>query len=239
MRFVLFIVALALVLGSITVFYLNRLESNRPPETPAPSRADTLRPMIEKGDVVAMTALGEMYRQGTGGVEQSHAAALRLFEAAARKGYPPAQFAMGRAYELGEGVRQDPGRAVRWYDPAARIGRNADALFALGRLHEKGIGVAYDPARALELYLKAATYGHPAAQYLAGIAYEQGHDGIPDLVEAYRWYLLAAEDAAAVAAVDPRYKAMQAVTRLAAKMNRSQRAEAEKRAARTRRAYSR
>lgn len=239
MRFFLFIVSLAVVLGSITVFYLGYLEETRPPEPAPQQQADKLRPLIEKGDVRALVALGDMYRSGTGGVSQSYVAAKRLYEAAARKGHPPAQFAMGRAYENGEGVREEPAIAVRWYEPAARLGRNADALYALGQLNEKGRGVPYDPARALELYLEAATYGHPVAQYLAGIAFEQGHDGDPDIIEAYRWYLLAVEKAPAVKAANPQYKPASAIKRLQATMNRSQLAEAQKRATRTKAAYQR
>lgn len=238
MRFFLFIVGLALVLGSATAVYLNILDKNRPPEpAPPPSRADTLKPLIEKGDVRALVAMGDLYRDGGGGVEKSLPAALRLYEAAARKGYPPAQFAMGRAYDKGEGVREDPVRAVHWYEPAAKLGHDANAQYALGQLHESGRGVAHDPARALEWYLRAAVGGHPVAQYLAGAAFERGHDGNPDLIEAYHYYLLAAERADAVKAANPKYDAPAALARIAAKTNRSQRDEAEKRAARTRAGY--
>lgn len=238
MRFFLFIVGLAVVLGSATAVYLNVLNKNRPPEPPpAPSRADTLKPLIEKGDVRALLAMGDLYRTGGGGVEKSLPAALRLYEAAARRGYPPAQFAMGRAYDNGEGVREDPVRAAHWYEPAAKLGHDANAQYALGQLYEKGRGVAHDPARALEWYLQAAVGGNAAAQYLAGAAFEQGHDGNPDLIEAYHYYTLSAEQGDAAKAVDPKYDAAAALARIAPKTNRSQREEAEKRAARTRKSY--
>ena len=48
-------------------------------------------------------------------------------------------------------------------------------------------------ARASVWFRKAAEQGHPAAQNRLGVMYERGEGVSPDLIEAYKWYTLAAE----------------------------------------------
>lgn len=47
--------------------------------------------------------------------------------------------------------------------------------------------------RASLWFRKAAEQGHPAAQNRLGVMYERGEGVSPDLIEAYKWYTLAAE----------------------------------------------
>lgn len=71
-------------------------------------------------DAEAGFNLGVMYVEGRG-VQQSYAAAARLFREAADQGHFRAHFYLGGMYERGEGVERDLAEALRWYSSAADI----------------------------------------------------------------------------------------------------------------------
>ena len=228
MRFFIFIVALALVLGSATVFYLDALSKNAPPPVDeGPSRLDLLRAEAEKGEPVALTKLAERYRRGRG-VARDLAAAHIFFEQAAKRGYAPAQMALGEMHEKGEGTRQNYNRAAHFYGLAGERGKLAEALYALGLLYSSGRGVPNDHAKAQNLYKRAAERGHPVAQYLIGNQYEHGWGVQKSAIQAVVWYTLSLSDPATVLATDPSYRAKEAVDRLWADMNNYQREEVNK-----------
>ena len=61
----------------------------------------------------------------------------------------------------------------------------------LGQLHELGERTKKDQQKALYWYEKSAAQGNPDAQAQLGRAYAHGA-GVPeDLIEAYKWFLLA------------------------------------------------
>ena len=72
------------------------------------------RYLAEQGDAAAQYALGWMYRQGRG-VVQNEKEAVTWFRKAAEQGDASAQHNLGWMYENGRGVVQDYKEAVTWY----------------------------------------------------------------------------------------------------------------------------
>ncbi|MCP4903707.1 MAG: hypothetical protein GY910_01905 [bacterium] len=89
--------------------------------------------------------------------------AVALWEKAARRGHPRAQFRLGVAYRSGRGIEQDNTKAAHWFGKAAEAG-DADARYALGKLYEGGRGVERNRDRAIELMGRAARSGHREAK---------------------------------------------------------------------------
>ncbi|MDH3280119.1 MAG: sel1 repeat family protein [Gammaproteobacteria bacterium] len=101
--------------------------------------ATAIRTLAEQGDVKAQFALGTMYRDGRG-VVQDYAETLRWWRKAAELGAIDAQYALGNMYAGGSGIAQDNILAHMWYDIATKqpgdewlraiAGSNRDVLAA-------------------------------------------------------------------------------------------------------------
>jgi hypothetical protein len=93
------------------------------------------------------------------------------------------------AFEKGDYVR-----AMAEWASAAEHG-DPDAEFGLGMLYERGDGaVTQSYKNAARWYEKAAEHDHIGAQYRLALICSAGSDDFPaDLVEAYKWILLASE----------------------------------------------
>ena len=99
-----------------------------------------------------------------------------------------ADAAAGRqAFEKG-----DYERAVTEWQSSADHG-DAESQFGLGTIYEQGVGdLKQDYKRADYWYRKAAEQGNTEALYRLGLIWAAGSDGFPnDLVEAYKWAVLA------------------------------------------------
>jgi TPR repeat protein len=121
-----------------------------------------LRPLAEKGNAEAQTALGLMYRYGEG-VPQNYVEAVKWYRKAARQGHARAQNALGNRYRLGQGVPQDYTEAAKWYRKAAEQGY-AGAQYSLAISYDKGQGVPQNHGDAEAWFRKAADQGHADAQ---------------------------------------------------------------------------
>ena len=120
---------------------------------------DVWIPAAVAGDVRAMAAIGDLYREGEGvPLDDDEAFAWTL--AAAEFGDPRAQFEVGRAYEAGRGIALDPDAALEWYELAAAAGET-DAQVTLGVLLRAGLLGAADPVEALAWFHLAAEQGDP------------------------------------------------------------------------------
>lgn len=121
------------------------------------------------------------------------------------------------AFERGDFVRA----MAEWTSAADR--GDPDAEFGLGMLQERGDGqLKQDYNKAAQWYEKAAAHDNVGAQYRLALISSAGGDDLPaDLVEAYKWILLASEKGLAT----------DVKAQLGRVLDRSQRAEAEKRAA--------
>jgi TPR repeat protein len=98
------------------------------------------RPLAEKGDAKAQSALAFMYINGEG-VPHDKAEAEKWYRKAAEQGYAPAQSALGFMYDSGDGVPQDYAEAEKWYRKAAERG-DAFGQAYLGFMYEFGKGVS-------------------------------------------------------------------------------------------------
>ncbi len=129
----------------------------------------------------------EAYEKG------DYVTALKEFMPLAESGQASAEAAVGQMYFEGKGVKPDMKEAARWLEPAASKGI-ARAQFLLGKLYLSGEGVAaVDPVKAASLTKAAADQGIPEAQVDTCAFYYQGV-GVPkDLVQAYLYANLAAQ----------------------------------------------
>jgi len=144
-----------------------------------------------------LTSIAGAEADGVAGFEAyekgDYATALKEFMPLAEAGQTSAEAAVGQMYFEGKGVKPDPKEAARWLEPAAAKG-NARAQFLLGKLYLSGEGVAAaDPAKAAVLTKAAADQGLAEAMIDTCAFYYQGV-GVPkDLVQAYLYANLAAQ----------------------------------------------
>lgn len=82
---------------------------------------EIFRSLAEQGDANAQQALGQMYRNGTG-VLQNYAEGLRWYRLAAEQGGSRPQFFVGLMYFQGEGVPQNYVMAHMWFNLAMANG---------------------------------------------------------------------------------------------------------------------
>lgn len=123
---------------------------------------------------------------------QDFAAAYEKLLPLAEGGDTEAQFLLGEMYRQGQGVRQDYRQAVAWHRKAAEHGNGA-AQYFMGNLYVNGGGIVEKDYRQAEFwYRKSIGNDNADAMYGLGYLYEKGF-GVPnDLVEAYKWFSLAA-----------------------------------------------
>ena len=121
--------------------------------------------------------------------EVSAALALRK---AAEQGDAVAQNNLGLAYVNGQNVPQDYSTAANWFRQAAAQG-NAEAAVNLGLAYVNGQGIPQNYMEGIKWLRMAAEEGNANAQCHLGNAYFYGDRGVSkDMVEAYKWYVLAA-----------------------------------------------
>ena len=101
-----------------------------------------LMPLAQQGDFRAQYILGNMYKNGSG-VLQDYKKAVKWYRLAAKQGLAFAQYGLGVMYSEGEGVLQDDKKAVKWYRLAAEQG-DARAQKNLGIMYVGGTGVLQD-----------------------------------------------------------------------------------------------
>lgn len=153
-------------------------------------------PLAQSGDPRALYNVGVIYAQGRG-VRRDAARAAELWARAAKTGHARAMHNLALAHIAGvpraetrAGI-QDYDTALTWLKKAADKNL-ADSLYTLGNLYKSGLGVEPDAARAAALFRQAAEGGHPKAQFETATRLAEG-DGVKrDVVEALKWYLLAA-----------------------------------------------
>nr|WP_183203738.1 tetratricopeptide repeat protein [Brevundimonas lenta] len=146
----------------------------------------------------------ELYQQAVIQLDTNDAAGVSTLKQAADLGYPAAQLQLAGAYQQGlYGVPVDLTETRAWTRRAAELG-DPKGMHAYGMTLFDGIGGEKSPADALMWLTRAAERGYGDSQYNLAFLYEKGEDGVTaDLVQAYKWYLIAARggDADAQAAV--------------------------------------
>ncbi len=178
--------------------------------------AKSLKELAHSGDPAAQNQWGFDLINGHG-VSKDPEKGVEWIHKSAKQGNPKAQFNLALMHQTGQWVEPDLGKAFQMMSSAARQGL-PEAQTGVGFMYEKGQGIDPDMTEALYWYRRAATYGKVCetskshfqknilshrkeqflygdrdAQYLLGLIYEKGVEGvIADADEAVRWY----EDAA-------------------------------------------
>ncbi|MAO57488.1 MAG: hypothetical protein CMM61_17575 [Rhodospirillaceae bacterium] len=117
-------------------------------------------------------------------------AAMRAWLPLAEAGDPEAQFRVGRLYDVGEGTPPDGKQAVYWYGKAHGQG-NRKATYNLGQIYYSGRIVTKNESSAAKYFQIAAESGHVDAQVNFGVFNLLGKGLKQDLIEGYRWLLIA------------------------------------------------
>lgn len=117
----------------------------------------------ERGDGAAACQLGDMCREGLGGLRFNSKETYRWYSRSALAGDANGQCNLGACYEHGLGCAQSYVKAVKWYrlSAAQRLGT---ASMNLGYCYLRGHGVPADKAEALRLFRLAVAQGEERAQ---------------------------------------------------------------------------
>lgn len=134
-----------------------------PPVDLSGMRLEELRHAAQKGDMYAQLMLGALYEDGSNGVTQDYAEAMRWYLKAARQDYPKAQHNLALMYEDGLGIPQDYRQAAIWYKKAANAGFS-EAQNNLAVLYILGKGVNTDRQYAEQLLRQSVKQGNANAK---------------------------------------------------------------------------
>ncbi len=160
-----------------------------PPETVGPI---ALRQAAAAGDAKALFEVARRFGQGVEG-EPDLTEAAQWYERAAERGLAPAQYRLGNLYEKGHGIERDTVAAAQWYEKAAEQG-NTLAMHNLAVINAMGVlAEGADMGKAIDWFRKAADRGVMDSQVNLGILYTKGMGVSEDLVEAYKWFAVAAK----------------------------------------------
>lgn len=124
-----------------------------------------------------------------------YARAAKEWRPLASSGDADAARNLARLYHEGLGVKIDYSMARQWYQVAAKK-CNATAQNNLGTLLVQGLGGDRDYVTAFRLFESAAMQGlHADADAMANLAgmYFTGTATQPNVIEAYKWYVLYSE----------------------------------------------
>lgn len=154
------------------------------------------RKAAEQGHAAAQFNLALILAKGRG-VAANPVEAAKWYERAAAQGDVQAATNLGILYAQGKGVKQDMAQAARWFKQAAEAG-NPMAEYNLGLLYSdqmfsEGKTEAEDDKQAALWLSRAADHGVVAAQNNLGVLYADGRGVEKDIVQAYKWFLLASQ----------------------------------------------
>jgi len=153
-----------------------------PQDTTRIAQADT------GNGISATTSVEELFKRGTEAeARKDDINAARFFQAAADRGYAPAQLWVGRYHQN----REDYSRAVPWLRKAAEQGDPTAQTF-LGINYTLGQGVAKNHGTALGWLRKAADQDSTVAQFALGEMHRGGMGTPVDYGQAMQWHQKAA-----------------------------------------------
>jgi hypothetical protein len=116
----------------------------------------------ERGDGDAACRLGDIYREGLGGLRYSPKETYRWYAKSALAGDANGQNNLGACYEHGLGCVQSYAKAAKWYRLAAAQELGTAAM-NLGYCYLRGHGVPRDTVEALRLFQLAVAGGEDRA----------------------------------------------------------------------------
>jgi TPR repeat protein len=154
-----------------------------------------LRKAAEKGHTRAQFRLGELHRMGFNcyfdkvtGEARDKAEAEKWIRIAADQGLAEAQHLLARCCLDGIVVPKDNQEGLRWLNKSVEQGC-AEAQYFLARLYMSGSSVPQDYHEAIRWLSRAAEQNH----LLASLTISECYEALGNLVEAYKWLLLAGE----------------------------------------------
>ena len=154
---------------------------------------EALKVAVGQGDPAAVFEVGRRYTDGVG-TSKDLAQAAKWYTRAADMNYAPAQYMIGNFLEKGLGVEKDMRQAVGWYEKAANNG-NVIAMHNLAVLYATPNAIAEKPdnVMAFSWFKQAAEHGVRDSQVNLGIFYTKGVGTAVNLIEAYKWFDVAAK----------------------------------------------
>ena len=108
----------------------------------------------------------------------------------AHQGVPEAQYVVALCFANGWGVEADKTVSERWLQKSAERGYAASQYELASLLCEKGEELAIE---AIDWLRKSAVQGFPLGEYLYSLYCESGIGMTPDMVDSFRFSLLAAQ----------------------------------------------
>jgi uncharacterized protein len=149
------------------------------------------RAAADKEHPPAQSFLGDCYHDGTG-VPKDYALAISWYRKAASHDDLLGLFNLGSCYLFGEGVVQDLAEAEKWWRKAAEGGHDASQFMLAMVLSENQTNP--NGAEIFKWFKRASNQGYSAAQVKLGELYSKGRFVEGDLVQAYKWFNLAAAE---------------------------------------------
>lgn len=152
-----------------------------------------LRSAAQAGEPRALFEIGVRLTEGRG-MPRDLAAASLWYKLAGDRGFAPALYRYANMLEKGQGVAKDIKEAMRLYQRAADLGsrkatHNLAVLFASGAVDGKA-----ELDKAFPLFLSAAEQGLVDSQYNLAVLYASGQGTKQNLIEAYKWFAIAAQN---------------------------------------------
>ena len=152
-----------------------------------------LKNSAKLGYASAQEDLGEVYRSGLLGSDETPKESFNWFLKAAEQGRASAQFYVGYFYANGYGIEKDVKLAFDWYSKAADQNSVA-ALNNLAVCYEHGRGTMIDLEKAVYYYEKSANLGNVIAQKNLAICYKNGTGVESNPNKVFYWTLEAANN---------------------------------------------
>ena len=149
-----------------------------------------LKPIADKGHMVAQTIIGNMHELNQGGAELSDYKAQQYYEKAACQGYAEANYHLAVIYYYGHSTIRHKGIAYNYFVKAAELG-DSNGMHNAGAMTLFGDGIEVDEKQAVYWFNKAAAQRNSYSMFNLGISYFNGIGVKKDILKAYMWFDLA------------------------------------------------
>lgn len=147
---------------------------------------ELLMPLVEKGDLIAMTKLAQCFKE-----EKNYNEALKWALKAYESGYKN-QYLLGDLYYYGLGVQQDYKKAYELYNEGSV--KNSKCKFKAALMLKEGLGVPKDINKAYELLRDAAEHRQGEASYVLAQDFYYGENISQNYNEAFKYLKMTLTD---------------------------------------------
>jgi TPR repeat protein len=175
-------------------------QGNGSEESPEGIQLDLLIKSARSGDSKAQFELGNVFWDGSNGVQVDRTEAIRWYSESAKHNYLDAIVKLARINDYEGDFAPNYEEAYKFYKKAAKMGSRY-AQYCLGLYYANGHAVEKDEVEAATWYLKSALQGplgFSPAQHALGLCYGSGIGVSQDHTKAVYWFRKAAEQGLAV-----------------------------------------